>query len=387
MALEISIYNRQKQTSKNGKEYTGYVVAFEPGQRGSIPAAAEVPPFYVRDQRGGQQWIRLEARTLADAKIEAQKAQSVITAKAAGVDVASTPDGDTDRLTSRIDEYLLEVESNKAHATWLSYNRSLELFRESCSRLKVQDVRREDLLAFKNDLRRKDFKVSVVRNHFLNVSIFFKWAGRPLTEMKITKYDWPKDSVREPEEYHTEEIEALLTAADKDERLLLNAFLNTGLRNSEMAWLTYDDIDARNSLWSVRPKPNHPLKNEQSQRIVPVGEWLTKKIMDRKTANNRSDSDLIFPGESGGVNRHLLRVVKAVAKRAKVGGRVDNHKFRSTAITIWLRDGRTVPEVMKYVGHKNPMTILHYAAKMNLSKRENRQMVTKAFDRFSSVGD
>jgi integrase len=167
----------------------------------------------------------------------------------------------------------------------------------------------------------------------------------------------------------------------------LNAFLNTGLRDGEMAHLTYADIDAHNSLWSVKPKNGHNLKTKESQRVVPVGEWLTKKIMDRKAANNRKDSDLVFPAPQGGVDGHLLRVVKSVAKRAGVEGRVDDHKFRSTAITIWLRDGRTVPEVMSYVGHKSPVTIMSYAAKVNLAKRENRQLVTKAFDRFRAVGD
>jgi hypothetical protein len=61
MALELMIYNLQKRTSSSGKEYTGRFTAFTPGQRGAIPAAAENPPFYVRDQRNGKQWIRLDA--------------------------------------------------------------------------------------------------------------------------------------------------------------------------------------------------------------------------------------------------------------------------------------------------------------------------------------
>jgi hypothetical protein len=46
-----------------------------------------------------------------------------------------------------------------------------------------------------------------------------------------------------------------------------------------------------------------------------------------------------------------------------------------------------VPEVMGFVGHTNPTTILRYSAKVNLAKRENRLLVTKAFDRFRAVGD
>jgi integrase len=70
-----------------------------------------------------------------------------------------------------------------------------------------------------------------------------------------------------------------------------------------------------------------------------------------------------------------------------VTGRVDNHKFRSTAITRWLRNGSTVPEVMAYVGHVNPVTIMRYAAKVNLQKRENREKATQPFSKFAMVGD
>src|ERR1039457_6700313 len=108
MSLEISIYNRQAQISKSGKTYMGYAVAFAPGQRGAIPAVAEAPPFYIRDQRGGQQWVRLSARTLVDAKIEAGQAQAVREATAQGVEVAKT-DGSKERLSTRIAVYLLEV--------------------------------------------------------------------------------------------------------------------------------------------------------------------------------------------------------------------------------------------------------------------------------------
>src|SRR5437016_8560611 len=132
MALEISIYNRQEKTSESGKTYIGYVVAFQPGQRGALPAAADVPPFYVRDQRGGTQWIRLEAETLADAKREAEKQQHVLRAVAKGVEVVSTPEEGKQRLAYKSAAYLAEVEANKSIATWRAYNRSMELFLKSC---------------------------------------------------------------------------------------------------------------------------------------------------------------------------------------------------------------------------------------------------------------
>jgi integrase len=67
--------------------------------------------------------------------------------------------------------------------------------------------------------------------------------------------------------------------------------------------------------------------------------------------------------------------------------RVDDHKFRSTAITRWLREGNSVPDVMAWVGHKSPTTILRYAAKIKLEKPETQQKAHSPFARFATVGE
>ena len=234
MALEMTIYNRQTQTSKSGKQYIGYAVAFAPGQRGAIPAAAELPPFYVRDQRGGQQWLRLEARTLTDAKTEAQKQQHILQAKARGVEVVTAPDGNKERLTNKVAAYLAEIEANKSKATWNAYRRSTELFLESCRKLNVAEVGRADMLAFKTYLKRQKFSGRTLYNHFLNITIFFVWAKGEEDTLGLNDNDWPEKPERDPEAYTEEEIKKLLETAagtfrglerkdgeKKDDRLLL----------------------------------------------------------------------------------------------------------------------------------------------------------------------
>ena len=151
--------------------------------------------------------------------------------------------------------------------------------------------------------------------------------------------------------------------------------------------LSHGDIDGKHSLWTVRPKAGHNLKTKESQRVVPVGEWLTKKVLEQKKAEGKQNEDLIFPNTRGKPDGHLLRILKRVSKKAGLTGRVDQHKFRSTAITTWLRNGSTVPEVMAYVGHVSPTTILRYAAKVNLQKKENRDRITQPFDQYATMGD
>ncbi len=400
MALELTIYNRRAQTSKSGKQYIGYAVAFKPGQRGAIPAAAELPPFYVRDQRGGTQWLRLEARTLTEAKAEAQKQQHILQAKAHGVEVVSPADGNNERLTNRVAAYLAEIEANKSRATWNAYRRSTELFLESCRKLNVADVGRTDMLAFKTYLKKQEFSGRSLYNHFLNITIFFVWAKGDADTLGLNENDWPEKPERDPEAYSEEEIKKMLETAagtfrglkrgngeKKDDRLLINAFLNSGLRDGELSHLAYGDIDTKHSLWKVRAKDGHNLKTSGSKRNVPVGEWLTAKIMERKKAESKQDADLIFPSARGGVDTHLIRITQRIAKLAGVKGRVDNHKFRATAITFWLRSGNTIFDVMAWAGHESSATVQRYAAKLQLENHENRRKATKVFDEYAGVGD
>ena len=406
MALELTIYNRRKLTSKSsGKEYFGRAIAFTPGDRGAVADVCKLPPFYVREQvNGDTTWTVLSARTLEDAKAEALQVQAVRDAKASGVDVVTTPEENRERLTNKIAAYLAEIEANKSHATWDAYRRSTELFLESCRKLNVGDVNRADMLHFKSHLKHKKFSGRTVYNHFLNITIFFVWAKGEEDTLGLKEGDWPEKPERDLDAYEDDEIQKLLETAattwrgllksenrnkgvKKDDRLLLWTFLNSGLRAGELANLTYGDVDTRHSLLKVRAKEDHNLKTSGSKRDVPVGDWLVAKIMNQMRVEEKSASDLIFPSKEGVVDEHLIRITQRIAELAGVSGRVDNHKFRATAITKWLRGGNTLFDVMAWVGHESVETVKRYAKKLQLEDKAQRRKATAVFDQFSTAGD
>jgi len=109
--------------------------------------------------------------------------------------------------------------------------------------------------------------------------------------------------------------------------------------------------------------------------------------MEKKVEEHKTNHDLVFPNSLGKPNGHLIYVVKRVAKKAGITGRVDNHKFRSSAICRWLRAGVTVYDVADYVGHESPAMILRYYKKINLEKKENRDKATQPFDQYATMGD
>jgi len=389
-----SIYSRQK----NEKGKWRYVrVNTGPGR----PPADLGGPFYLRVTIDGREQWASAGDTLEIAREEAKKYEATVKAEESGLVVENEA---ANRLRTKIEAFNAETKATKAYKTALAYANTLRYFAASCKRVNVEDVKRQDLLDFKTHLRNEKLSERSVYNNFLNTMVFLKWCG---VNAGVKKNDWPPLPEREPEEYSDEELVALLNAADNEknlqlskharglsklphwgsERLLLNSFLCSALRSGEMAHLTYGDIDFKHSVWTVAPKDGWKTKTTKSQRDVPVSGWLTKKIHERMTADNRQKPDLIFPTAEGKPDLKLLKVVKRVAKRAEVTGRVDDHKFRSTAITRWLRDGNSVADVMSWVGHTSLDTILRYAAKINVRKLETRKKAEKTFAQFANVGD
>lgn len=294
---------------------------------------------------------------------------------------------ESEALHSAVDRYLDEVKANKEHRTWTAYGNSLRHFLASCRKAAVQQVRREDLLAFKTHCKNLEHKEGTIYNNFLNAMVFFKWANHPTG---IKAEDWPKKPKSDPKEYSDEKLESMLKVADPEERLILKSFLFSAMREGELAHLTYGDIDFHDSLWQVRAKPQWgwKLKTEAAQRDVPVCAKVTEKILERMRAKAEKPTDLIFPNAKGEPDGHLLRIVKSVAKRAGLDPKeVYCHKFRSTQITRWLQAGCSPTDVVRWVGHVNLDTIMIYAAKIDLRNKHKRAKADAASEKFVDVGD
>ena len=94
------------------------------------------------------------------------------------------------------------------------------------------------------------------------------------------------------------------------------------------------------------------------------------------------DDKLVFPNINGTPDGHILRVLKRVAKRAGLSGRVDDHKFRATAATRWSK--AFAPQEVQYLlGHKDIQTTMRYLAVSNMDSTENRRKVEVTFSAFA----
>jgi integrase/recombinase XerD len=137
----------------------------------------------------------------------------------------------------------------------VAYKTALGYFRESCTKLHVEDVDRRDLLKYPAFLRdEKGLSPRSVSNKFDSVTGFLKGQG---VRGIVSKNDRPRFTQEEPEIYEKEELDALFAVCDEEERLWFEFFLCTGLREQEVMYTYWTDINLTHATLRVTHKPVH----------------------------------------------------------------------------------------------------------------------------------
>jgi len=191
------------------------------------------------------------------------------------------------------------------------------------------------------------FKDEVTKDHV---------SRNPLMHIKNLKEEKPR-----PEYYTVEELKAFFDVDMKKE--YRNAFcglLYTGVRFSELANITWNDVDLNRKLIFIRPKEGNTLKTSNAQRAIPLNDVLYN-ILVQLSQNKISD---IYPFCS--VNgrklkeRKLLEAAKRVGEKAGISSRVFLHKFRHTFATMLIQRKSPIEAVQKLMGHASILETMIY---------------------------
>jgi integrase len=254
----------------------------------------------------------------------------------------------TTTLPDAIKYYLEETELTKEPKTHSAYRTSLLHFAEICHKPYVQDIDRNDLIAFVAYLvEAKGHSPHTCWNNFMNVMGFLKAYG---ARKLLTSADYPPFVRSAPESYSREQIDALLASSTEGEKLLWRFFLATGMTEKEVKSLTWEGIDLDNGVVSV--------KDRQGLRTIPISAELVQTLSAWKTKTQHSANSSVFVF---GVLRNYLNRLKVCARRAGLNDtqfRLD--KFRSTFATWHLRDGVDPNTVRLWMGHLDKGSTMRY---------------------------
>ena len=340
--------------SANGRVKPDFVIIN--GQPERHPDGA----YYLEWRENGRR-VRLSVgKDAADATARRQRKEAELNARNNGV--AVVPDNGENghrSVATAVAEFLEETELTKKTKTLAAYTTSLNYFTESCPKLFLKDIERKDLLKFCSFLREhKKQSPRSVYNKFENLMSFLKANGiRGL----VGKNDWPRYTEEEPEIYEQEELDTLFNACDDKERLWFEFFLMTGMREQEVMYTYWSDINLAHGTVRVSHKPDRGwTPKAYKEREIPIPANLVKRLKAWKAKADKT-CNLLFPTAGRNPKLNFLDELKAVAERAKLNK--DSfwlHKFRATFATRCLWAGVDLRTVQQWLGHSDMESTMRY---------------------------
>lgn len=303
-------------------------------------------------------------------------------------------------ITEAIESYLNDVAPpQREQKTYDEYRLVLGKFRDSCRKRYLDEINRDDCLAFMRHLYSLGNEARTVFNRMGIVLQLLKLHG---IEKLLNKRDKPKFVKNVREMYQPEDLEALFQACTADEKVLYWFFLLTGERDKEVRHTAWPDIDFARKVVRVTAKKRLGFKpKDKEEREIPVPASLLSALREyRARQSGPNPHNLLFPTGRGKADRKFENKLKRIANRAGLNcerciskhgnkcnagphcGRWFLHKFRHTYATTCLESGVSIRTLQEWLGHSDlasTMVYLKYVRRKDIQQLvDNSEMAVLA---------
>ncbi len=178
------------------------------------------------------------------------------------------------KVNDAIDLYFRNLSAlGKDPKTILAYRKSVDQFRESCTKQHMDEIGKQDLIDFMGWLRsqpqRRQRNANPGRTHFNKVNhVIIFLAAFGMREI-LKKNEYPKFTEKSVVYFDDQQLKRLCASCtNEEEEFLLDCFLELGVRDGEAAHAEYSDF--RDRMYHVADKPHwnwHPQKHPSSSRL------------------------------------------------------------------------------------------------------------------------
>jgi len=278
-------------------------------------------------------------------------------------------------LDAAIDQYKASlIKRKKAKRTVGGYGYTLREFYQSCGNKPLSSITVQDLEDFQAYMDKEGLSDRTMANRI----------GEVVTLLRYFKIKDVTLSVKYVEKkvraYRADELDALFAMATPDEWVLFQFFLGLGPREQEVMYAHWSDVDFVDGIYKVTAHQPRFTPKDYEEREIPLPAHLGAALRERR---REVESQLIFPTPSGKPDGHMLRKLKALAKRAGLDPtKFGLHVFRKTFATLLHRAGVDARTIQQRLGHSDLETTLLYLEGENARSQNSRDKANEAFGTF-----
>ena len=272
-----------------------------------------------------------------------------------------------------------------------TYKKALRQFFNYIGVHGIRKPQREDVLAFRDDLKASGLKPTTVQNYITATRIFFKWTEQEGLYPNIAeRVKGAKLDKNHKKDYLTSRQAKEVLAGvqtDSEEGLrnyaILSLMVTGGLRTIEVSRANVGDLRTvgENTVLFVQGKGREE-KTEYIKISAPVEKAIRTYL---KARENAEEGQPLFTSTSNNSRgkRITTRTVSAIVKNALKNAGYDSarltaHSLRHTAITLALLAGREITEVQQFARHANLNTTMIYNHALDQAKNGCSDAITNA---------
>lgn len=262
-----------------------------------------------------------------------------------------------------------------------TYSKALrQLFKYFLTR-GIRQPQREDILAFKEELKLRGLKPTTVQNYISATKVFFSWTAQEGYYPNIAeKVKGAKIDREHKKDYLTSgQVKEILSAVDtsslkgKRNYALLSLMVTGGLRTIEVVRANIADIGVigNNTVLYIQGKG----KEEKTDyiKITPQVEKALRSYLKERGATEESEPLFTSTSNNNNGQRMTTRAISGLVKESFRKAGYDNtrltaHSLRHTAVTLSLLAGKDVTEVQQFARHANITTTMIYNHALEKSK-------------------
>lgn len=299
------------------------------------------------------------------------------------LDVVKTFDFNTfDRFINYLDASPKTVET---------YKKALRQFFNYLAINGIRQPKREDVLAFRDDLKASGLKPTTVQNYITATRIFFKWTEQEGLYPNIAEHvKGAKLDKNHKKDYLTSRQAKEVLASietDTEEGLrnyaILSLMVTGGLRTIEVSRADVGDLRTlgENTVLYIQGKGREE-KTEYIKISAPVEKAIRTYL---KARGNVEEGQPLFTSTSNNSRgkristRTVSGIVKTALKNAGYdSARLTAHSLRHTAITLALLAGREITEVQQFARHANLNTTMIYNHALDKAKNGCSDAISNA---------
>lgn len=250
--------------------------------------------------------------------------------------------------------------AGRASATILAYSndiKQLASFLAKQGKNQVDQITTEDIQSFKDDLAQQGYTTMTVARKLNSVKTFFRFLNKEgfLSSNPTKNVKQPRYKLAPPRILSKMEYRALRDVCRDDPRMyaIIELFLQTGIRISELANLNLEDIGPE--ILTIKVYESHPAREvpiNKSCRLA-LDRWLAVRPKSRSKALFITKTGRQFQVRN--IRTAIDRYLKlADIKEAKV------NDLRHTFIAHQLKSGVPLVLISRLVGHKRLSTTEKY---------------------------